>query len=40
MEIKCSVEELKILIKNFELKKEESAQECTDSIKCKNPYTN
>lgn len=34
MKLECSVEELKLLIKNFELKKEESVNaKCTDSSK-------
>lgn len=34
MKLECSVEELKLLMKNFTLKKEEPAQaKCTDSSK-------
>ena len=39
MKLECSVEELKLLVKNFELKKEESVQkENVNSTKCANPY--
>lgn len=42
MEIKCSVEELKLLFKNFEKNnnKELAPKESTSSDKCANPYTN
>lgn len=40
MKIECSVEELKLLMKNFILKEESVQIKCTDSIKCSNPHVN